>query len=106
MNKIKVFNEMHSSQATLFLGAPGIVFLPQLLKRQDSKQLVRPAGINIEDSLKKSNGLREASQNYKLLEKIRIALDRHGYKGFYINARTDTYFQRQNPLLEKFLFLV
>ncbi|WP_246197477.1 isocitrate lyase/PEP mutase family protein [Cytobacillus depressus] len=58
------------------------------------------AGINIEDLLKKSNGLREISQHCKLLEKIRITLDHNGYKDFYFNARTDTYFQRQNPLLE------
>ncbi|MEH7239150.1 isocitrate lyase/PEP mutase family protein [Bacillus sp. JJ1562] len=58
------------------------------------------AGVNIEDSLKKSNGLREISQHCNLLEKIRIALDNNGYKDFYINARTDTYFQRENPFDE------
>lgn len=58
------------------------------------------AGINIEDSLKTSNGLREISQHCKLLENMRAALDHHGYKGFYINARTDTYFQRQTPFME------
>jgi 2-methylisocitrate lyase-like PEP mutase family enzyme len=58
------------------------------------------AGINIEDSLKNSNQLREISQHCKLLEKVRVALDRNGYKDFYINARTDTYLQRKNPLLE------
>jgi len=58
------------------------------------------AGINIEDSLKTSNGLREISQHSKLLEKMRIALDYHGYKGFYMNARTDTYLQKANPLME------
>ncbi|AZU64753.1 isocitrate lyase/PEP mutase family protein [Neobacillus mesonae] len=61
---------------------------------------VGAAGINIEDSLKKSNRLREISQHCNLLEKIRIALDHNGYKDFYINARTDTYFQRQNPFME------
>ncbi|MGE7273622.1 isocitrate lyase/PEP mutase family protein [Brevibacillus panacihumi] len=58
------------------------------------------AGINIEDSLKTSSGLREISQHCKLLENMRTALDHHGYTGFYINARTDTYFQRQNPFME------
>ncbi|MEH7390857.1 isocitrate lyase/PEP mutase family protein [Bacillus sp. JJ1474] len=58
------------------------------------------AGINIEDSLKNSNELRDISQHCKLTEKMRIALDRYGYKDFYINARTDTYLQRKNPLLE------
>jgi 2-methylisocitrate lyase-like PEP mutase family enzyme len=57
-------------------------------------------GINIEDSLKKQKGLREISKHCNLLEKIRIALDTNGFKNFYINARTDTYFQRENPLLE------
>jgi len=57
-------------------------------------------GINIEDSLKSANGLREIPEHCKLLEEIRIALDRYGYKEFYINARTDTYLQRKNPLLE------
>ena len=61
---------------------------------------VGAAGINIEDSLKASTGLRRISQHCILLEKIRIALDRYGYKDFYINARTDTYFQRENPLME------
>ena len=58
------------------------------------------AGINIEDSLKKQTGLSEVSTHCNLLEKIRIALDRNGYKNFYINARTDTYFQSENPLQE------
>ncbi|MFC7395058.1 isocitrate lyase/PEP mutase family protein [Scopulibacillus cellulosilyticus] len=61
---------------------------------------VGAAGINIEDSLKSSNGLREIPNHCKLLEEIRIALDQNGYKDFYINARTDTYLQRTNPLLE------
>lgn len=58
------------------------------------------AGINIEDSLKKQKGLREITQHCKLLSKIKNALEHRGYKGFYINARTDTYFQKVNPLLE------
>ncbi|QUG42774.1 isocitrate lyase/phosphoenolpyruvate mutase family protein [Psychrobacillus sp. INOP01] len=57
-------------------------------------------GINIEDSLKKSIGLRGISEHCNLLEKLRIALDQNDYNDFYINARTDTYFQRQNPLME------
>lgn len=58
------------------------------------------AGINIEDSLKNQRGLRDVSVQCMLLSKIRSALDQHGYKGFYINARTDTYFQKENPLIE------
>ncbi|PAQ14092.1 carboxyphosphonoenolpyruvate phosphonomutase [Bacillaceae bacterium SAOS 7] len=57
-------------------------------------------GINIEDSLKKSQGLRGVSEHSNLLEKIRTALDQNGYKDFYVNARTDTYFIRQKPLME------
>lgn len=58
------------------------------------------AGINIEDSLKKQKGLREIYQHCSLLLKIREALDYNGYEGFYINARTDTYFQKENPFPE------
>ncbi|MDP4549642.1 isocitrate lyase/phosphoenolpyruvate mutase family protein [Alkalihalobacillus macyae] len=58
------------------------------------------AGINIEDSLKKQTGLRTIKEHCNLLSSIRMALDHHGYQNFYINARTDTYFQTENPLLE------
>ncbi|KOO48325.1 isocitrate lyase/PEP mutase family protein [Viridibacillus arvi] len=58
------------------------------------------AGINIEDSLKKQQGLRELKDHCNLLTKIRTALDQNGFKDFYINARTDTYLQMENPLLE------
>lgn len=58
------------------------------------------AGINIEDSLKKQKGLKEISQHCNLLSKMRTALEQNGYKEFYINARTDTYFQKKNPILE------
>lgn len=58
------------------------------------------AGINIEDSFKKQNGLKELSVHSDLLNRIRTALENHGYKDFYINARTDTYLQKQSPLLE------
>ncbi|MGA5689567.1 isocitrate lyase/PEP mutase family protein [Cytobacillus pseudoceanisediminis] len=58
------------------------------------------AGINIEDSFKKQKGLKEISWHCSLLEKIRAALENNGYKDFYINARTDTYLQKQNPLPE------
>ena len=58
------------------------------------------AGINIEDSLKKQKGLREISEHCNLLSKIRTALDINGYKHFFLNARTDTYLQRENPLEE------
>lgn len=59
------------------------------------------AGINIEDSLKKQQGLRDREEHSNLLSKIRSALDRNGFKDFYINARTDTYLQGgNNPLVE------
>jgi 2-methylisocitrate lyase-like PEP mutase family enzyme len=53
------------------------------------------AGINIEDSLKKQKGLRDISEHCSLPVKIRESLDNDGYEGFYINARTDTYFQKR-----------
>lgn len=58
------------------------------------------AGINIEDSLKKQKGLRDISQHCVLLSNIRTALDKNGYKNFYINARTDTYLQTENAFAE------
>lgn len=58
------------------------------------------AGINIEDSLKKQMGLRTMKEHCNLLSAIRMALDKHGYQGFYINARTDTYFQTKTPFYE------
>lgn len=58
------------------------------------------AGINIEDSFKKQTGLRAMEEHCHLLLAIRKALDHHGYNDFYINARTDTYFQTENPLRE------
>ncbi|MGE8001748.1 isocitrate lyase/PEP mutase family protein [Lysinibacillus sp. NPDC093190] len=58
------------------------------------------AGINIEDYLKKQKGLRNLKEHCNLLAEMRTMLDNHGYKNFYINARTDTYFQLQNPFME------
>ena len=58
------------------------------------------AGINIEDSLKKQKGLRNINEHCSLLLDMRTALDKHDYKDFYINARTDTYLQMEKPFLE------
>ncbi|MGO4273183.1 isocitrate lyase/phosphoenolpyruvate mutase family protein, partial [Paenibacillus sp. TAF58] len=58
------------------------------------------SGINIEDSLKNQAGLKPLDQQCNLLSKIRTALEKNGYKGFYINARTDTYLLNQDPLNE------
>ena len=58
------------------------------------------AGINIEDSPKQQKGLRDMWRHGQLLSKIRVALDNNGYKDFYINARIDTYLQKENPLIE------
>lgn len=58
------------------------------------------AGINIEDSLKHKKGLRNIEEHSELLHKIRTALDQNGYEGFFINARIDTYLQKDKPLLE------
>lgn len=58
------------------------------------------AGINIEDSLKKQKGLRSLKEHCHLLEAMRMMLDNRGYHDFYINARTDTYFQMLEPFSE------
>jgi len=58
------------------------------------------AGINIEDSFKSHKGLKSIPQHSKLLSEIRTALDRNGFKDFYINARIDTYFQIEHPLID------
>lgn len=58
------------------------------------------AGINIEDSFKKQSGLRTVHEQSRILYEARKALDQQGFKDFYLNARTDTYLQKENPLLE------
>lgn len=58
------------------------------------------AGINLEDSLKHRAGLRDIAQHSDLLRQIRTALDNSGFHDFYINARIDTYFQKEDPLAE------
>lgn len=58
------------------------------------------AGINIEDSLKHQTGLRSIIEHCYLLTNMRKELDNHGYKDFFINARTDTYFQLEQPFEE------
>jgi len=58
------------------------------------------AGINIEDSFKNRKGLKSITQHSKLLSEMRTALDNNGFKDFYINARIDTYFQVEHPLID------
>ncbi|ASJ55288.1 carboxyphosphonoenolpyruvate phosphonomutase [Brevibacillus formosus] len=58
------------------------------------------AGINIEDSFKTKPGLKEIREQASLLQKMRTALDTRGFQGFYINARIDTYFQKDDPFEE------
>ncbi|WDE05676.1 isocitrate lyase/phosphoenolpyruvate mutase family protein [Thalassomonas viridans] len=58
------------------------------------------AGINIEDSLKQQAGLQGLQAHCQVLEKIRLTLDSKGYQDFFINARTDTYLQLEQPLAE------
>jgi 2-methylisocitrate lyase-like PEP mutase family enzyme len=53
------------------------------------------AGINIEDSPKNQTELRELVQHCDLLSKTRTALEKNGFKDFYINARVDTLFKKQ-----------
>ncbi|QFF98451.1 isocitrate lyase/phosphoenolpyruvate mutase family protein [Psychrobacillus glaciei] len=77
-------------------GEDSKTILENILRAAD----VGVAGINIEDSLKKQKGLRKLNEHCHLISEIRMALDNHGYKDFYINARTDTYFQMENPFFE------
>jgi 2-methylisocitrate lyase-like PEP mutase family enzyme len=57
-------------------------------------------GINIEDSLKSTSGLVDIQSQCDLLSTIRHKLDSNGYQDFFINARTDTYLQLNQPLNE------
>jgi len=56
------------------------------------------SGINIEDSLKNSAGLNDKNTQCELISRIRNKLDGNGYHEFFINARTDTYLQKKEPL--------
>ncbi|CAM2063976.1 Isocitrate lyase/phosphoenolpyruvate mutase family protein [Sulfidibacter corallicola] len=58
------------------------------------------AGINIEDSFKRTTGLRDRREHGTWLSRIRSELDKRGFADFFINARIDTYFQLDNPLEE------
>jgi len=58
------------------------------------------SGINIEDSLKNSSALNDKNRQSDLIAKIRDKLDGSGYAEFFINARIDTYLQKENPLNE------
>lgn len=55
------------------------------------------AGINIEDSLSTGKALKDVGEHCELFSQLRHALDKHGHKHFFINARTDTYFLLENP---------
>ena len=57
-------------------------------------------GINIEDSLKNKTGLVDVEKQCLLISSIRGSLNEKGYVDFFINARTDTYIQLENPLNE------
>jgi len=70
--------------------------LENVLKTAD----IGVAGINIEDSLKQQTGLRNMNEHCALLAQMRAQLDNNGYKNFFINARTDTYFQMEQPFHE------
>ncbi|MFC0212236.1 isocitrate lyase/phosphoenolpyruvate mutase family protein [Paenibacillus chartarius] len=58
------------------------------------------AGINIEDSMKGATGLKQLSDQCRLLTKIREALENHGFSDFFINARIDAYLLNVDPLNE------
>ena len=57
-------------------------------------------GINIEDSFKNKTGLINVEKQCLLISSIRSSLNEKGYVDFFINARTDTYIQLENPLDE------
>lgn len=57
-------------------------------------------GINFEDSSKDNSALLSSAAQCQILEKIRNKLDNNGYSDFFINARIDTYFQLNDPLVE------
>jgi len=57
-------------------------------------------GINIEDSSKNNTSLINTTKQCQILEKIRNVLDNNGYSDVFINARIDTYFQLDEPLIE------
>jgi len=52
-------------------------------------------GINIEDSYKDREGLREPSEQAEILRTIRRRLSASGFGRFFVNARIDTVFQGQ-----------
>lgn len=58
------------------------------------------AGINIEDSSKTGKALTNISEHCALLKDIKQALETEGFNDFFVNARTDTYLQLDNPLPE------
>ena len=58
-------------------------------------------GINLEDSLKDDEpGLNDKEKQCALFKSIRGSLNSNGYRDFFINARIDTYLQKQNPFNE------
>jgi len=58
-------------------------------------------GVNIEDSLKEDQPkLNDKRKQCELLENVRSSLDNNGYKNFFINARIDTYLQKDDPFNE------
>jgi 2-methylisocitrate lyase-like PEP mutase family enzyme len=57
---------------------------------------VGAVGINIEDSFKNKQGLKNTKNQCELIEKIRNKLDQNGYNEFFINARVDTYLQKHS----------
>lgn len=63
------------------------------------------SGINIEDSMKGTTGLKQLSDHCRLLAKIRAALDHNGFGHFFINARIDAYLLNIDPLNETMIRL-
>lgn len=57
------------------------------------------SGVNLEDSIP-NNGLKDKDKFAILVREIKDALISNGFDNFYLNIRTDTYLNLENPLEE------
>lgn len=57
------------------------------------------SGVNLEDSIP-NNGLKDKNEFSVLIKEIKESLLNNGFDNFYLNIRTDTYLNLENPLEE------
>ncbi|WP_115306195.1 hypothetical protein [Suttonella ornithocola] len=57
------------------------------------------AGVNLEDAIP-NNGLKDKESFSLLIREIKDKLLKEGFDNFYLNIRTDTYLNLENPLAE------